>query len=100
MKIWTKVHLKDRNLEVELISKALANYLYFNGPIDEICKKYNISTDDRMLLDRYTTNRIAGILMLYLANDTSRINDIVNRYNIPDDKLISVFPEIEGYINK
>ena len=41
MKVWTKVYLKDKNREVEIISKALTNYLYAVGPIDEITRKYN-----------------------------------------------------------
>lgn len=100
MKVWTKVHLKDQDRSVELISKALTNYLYGYGPIDEITKKYNISREDRQALDQYTANRIAGILMLYLAGDTRRINDIVNRYNLDSSLVKSILPEIEGYINK
>lgn len=100
MKVWTKVHLKDQDRSVELISKALTNYLYGYGPIDEITKKYNISREDRQALDQYTANRIAGILMLYLAGDTRRINDIVNRYNLDNSLVKSILPEIEGYINK
>ena len=100
MKVWTKVHLKDRNREVELISKALPTYLYGIGPIDAINKKYNISREDRKILDQYTANRIAGLLMLYLAKDTARVNDIVNKYNIDMGLVKDVFPEIEGYINK
>lgn len=100
MKIWTKVHLKDQNKNVKLISKSLTNYLYGYGPILDICRKYRITPEDRKVLDQYTANRIAGILMLYLANDTKRINDIVNKYNIPDGIVEDIIPEIEGYINK
>lgn len=100
MKVWTKVHLKDKNREVEVISKALTNYLYALGPIDDITKKYNISEEDRILHDQYTANRIAGLLMLYLAQDTSRINDIANKYNFNNTMVKNITPEIEGYINK
>ena len=100
MKIWTKVHLKDQNKDVELISKSLTNYLYGYGPIMDIVRKYKISQQDRQILDQYTANRIAGILMLYLANDITRINDIVNKYNISQGIVENIIPEIEGYINK
>lgn len=100
MKIWTKVHLKDKNKDVELISKSLTNYLYGYGPIIDIVRKYKISPQDRKILDQYTANRIAGLLMLYLAKDTTRINDIVNKYNIPNGIIEHIIPEIEGYINK
>lgn len=100
MKVWTKVYLKEKNRNVEIISKALTNYLYALGPIDDITKKYNISEEDRMAHDQYTANRIAGLLMLYLAQDSSRINDIANKYNFNNTTIKDITPEIEGYINK
>ena len=100
MKVWTKVHLKEQDKNVELISKALTNYLYGYGPIDSICKKYNVDSKDRKILDQFTANRVAGLLMLYLAGDTRRINDIVNRYNVDRSFVEGILPEIEGYINK
>ena len=100
MKVWTKVKLTDRNKDVEVISKSLTNYLYGYGPIQNITRKYQIKEEDRKLLDQYTANRIAGILMLYLANDINRINDIVNKYNIPDGIIKEIIPELEEYIEK
>lgn len=100
MKIWTKVHLKDKNKDIELIAKSLTNYLYGYGPIQSLTRKYKIEAQDRKIIDQYTANRIAGILMLYLAQDINRINDIVNKYNIPEGIIKDILPEIEGYIEK
>lgn len=100
MKVWTKIRLKDKNKQVELISKSLTNYLYGYGPIRDLVRKYKIVEADRKILDQYTANRIAGILMLYLAKDVNRINDIVNKYNIPDGIVSEIVPELEGYIDK
>ena len=38
--------------------------------------------------------------MLYLAKDTKRINDILNKYNFKDELIESISPLIEGYITK
>ena len=100
MKVWRKVKLKDRNREVELISKSLTNYLYGYGPIRDLSRKYKISKEDRKLLDQYTANRIAGILLLYMSKDIKRINDIVNKYNVPDGIIKEIIPELEGYIDR
>ncbi|MBQ3297860.1 MAG: hypothetical protein IJG97_03545 [Bacilli bacterium] len=100
MKIWTKVHIKDKNKDVEAISKSLTNYLYGYGPILDITRKYKITPEDRNIIDSYTANRIAGLLMLYLTKDYSRINNIVNKYNIDAAQLENIVPEIEGYIEK
>ena len=100
MKIWAKVHIKDQNKSINQISKSLTNYLYGYGPILNICRKYNISAKDREVLDQYTANRIAGLLMLYFSKDKKRINDIVNKYNINASNIKTILPEIEGYIEK
>ena len=100
MKIWSKIHLKEQNKKVELIAKSLTNYLYGYGPILDLTRKYKISQEDRKILDEYTSNRIAGLLLLYLVNDIERINDIVNKYNIPDSITKTITPEIEGYLER
>ena len=100
MKIWTKVKLTDKNKDVEEIAKSLTNYFYGYGPIIDITRKYHIKPEDRKILDQYTANRIAGILMLYLAKDTKRINAIVNKYHIRDGIIQDIMPELEGYIDR
>lgn len=100
MKYWRKVYIKDKNKEVELLSKSFTNYLYGFGPIQDITRKYRITREDRNMLDQYTANRIAGLLMLYLSKDYQRINDIANKYNINATMIKDILPEIEGYIEK
>ena len=100
MKIWSKVHLKDQNKEVELISKSLTNYIYGTDSLSFIFQKYGISKEDRKIHAQNSANRIAGLLMLYLANDVDRINDIANKYNLNNNIVNNLIPEIEGYINK
>ena len=100
MKVWSKVRIKDKHKDIEVMSKSLTNYLYGYGPILEICRKYKIAPQDRKKLDQYTADRIGGILMLYLAKDVNRINDILNKYNFKDEIINTIDPEIEGYITK
>lgn len=99
MKVWEKIKIKDENKDVLLLSKALTNYLYGYGPVLDICRKYNISIEDRLILDRYTADRIAGLLLLYISKNYDRINDIANKYSL-DDNVKNITPEIEAYIEK
>ncbi len=100
MKIWSKVTIKDKNNDAELIAKSLTNYLYYYGPIQSLANKYNMAEADRKLLNQYTANRIAGLLLLYLSKDYKRINDIANKYNINNANIKEILPEIEGYVEK
>ena len=99
MKVWKNVKIKDTNKDVLLLSKSFTNYLYGYGPILDICRKYNINSKDRAILDKYTANRIAGLLMLYISKNFDRIDDIANKYNL-DDNISNINPEIEAYIDK
>lgn len=99
MKVWTNIKIKDENKDVLLLSKSLTNYLYNYGPVTDIYRKYNISREDRSILDKYTTDRIAGLLLLYISRNYERINDIANKYNL-DDNIKNIHPEIEAYIEK
>jgi len=100
MKIWAKVHIKDKNKEVDEIAKSLTNYIYGYGPILDLTRKYKITSEDRKKIDQYSANRIAGLLMFYLSKDYTRINDVINKYNITPTIKYDISPEIEGYVNK
>ena len=100
MKKWTKVTIKYHNNQVDRISKSFLNYLYGYGPILDICRKYNISVEDRYFLEKHTANRIAGLLLLFLSKDYQRINDIANKYDLNAGSLIDINPEIEGYVDQ
>ena len=100
MKVWTKVRIKDRNKQVELISKSFMNYIFIQGPINDLYRKYNVSAEDRHIINQYTTNRVAGLIMLYLSRNFDRINDIANKYNMNASSNSDIVPEIEGYIEK
>ena len=68
--------------------------------ISEVKEKYNISESDYAKMSQYTANRISGILLLYLAKDYKRINDIANKYNLNNEVIKNINPEIEGYVSK
>ena len=100
MKVWkcAKIFNKDKN--VDLVSRAYINYIYKYGPINDIIRKYNIKPNDVYKLTQYTANRIAGLLLLYMAKDVKRLNDIVLKYDTSDLLVSDVTPEIEGYIER
>ena len=100
MQIWKKVKLKNIDRQTALLSNALTNYIYKEGPIVNIFNKYDISQKDRKILDDYTSSRIAGLILLFFGGDSKRINDIANKYNYLDGirDVMDVEAEIEGYV--
>lgn len=100
MKVWKCIKFLKKDKNIELISRSYINYIYKYGPINDIIRKYNISPNDIYKLNQYTANRIAGLLILYLAKDKRRLNDIVLKYNTADLLVGEITPEIEGYVEK
>ncbi len=100
MKVWKRAKFLKKDKNIDLISKSYVNYIYKYGPINDIIRKYNINPSDIYKLNQYTANRIAGLIVLYLAKDTNRLNDIVLKYNTNDLLVSEIVPEIEGYIER
>lgn len=98
MKVWKRVKIKNDNKKINIVANALTNYIFKYGPITSIINKYKVDSNDINELNSYTSNRIAGLLLLYIAHDKKRINDIVNKYN--RENISNIIPEIEGYIDK
>ncbi len=100
MKVWKTAKFLKKDKNIELIARSYINYIYKYGPINDIIRKYNISPSDVYKLNQYTANRIAGLIILYLAKDEKRLNDIVLKYDTSDLLVSELIPEIEGYIEK
>lgn len=99
MKIWRCAKFLKKDKTIDLISKSYTNYIYKYGPVNDIVRKYHIDPSDIYKLNQYTANRIAGLVVLYLAKDEKRLNDIVLKYG--NTSLVTdITPEIEGYIDK
>ena len=100
MKIWRKARFLKKDPKIENIVNSYVNYIYKDGPIQEIGKKYRIEIGDLIKLNQYTADRIAGLLVLYMAKDYKRLNDIIIRYHNKQLLVGDIIPEIEGYIEK
>ena len=98
MKVWTKVHIKDKNKQVELISKAFTNYLYTYGPILNIFRKYGVSLEDKKALDKYVSNmEIYGETKRIPVNETQYIHFTINLNTEEKVELKNVLTYIDIY---
>ena len=98
MKVWTKIKVKEKNKDINIITNSFVNYIYKENPLNDIYYKYNVRKEERVLVEKHIANRLAGLLLLYFSKDSKRINDIVNKYNFNSSQ--EVIPELEGYVEK
>jgi len=69
MKVWKRVRFLKKDKKIDMITKSYVNYIYENSPINEIFDKYKVSPSERVRLNQYIADRIAGLVVLSLAND-------------------------------
>jgi len=100
MKVWKKAQFLKKDKKVEELCRSYINYIYKDGPIDYINAKYNIEENDLKILNEHFANRMAGLILLYLAKDKKRLNDIALKYQSTKLLVPEIIPEIEGYIEK
>lgn len=99
MKVWKRVRFLKKDKKIDMITKSYVNYIYENSPINEIFDRYKVSPSERVRLNQYIADRIAGLVVLSLANDKERLNDIVIKYYNNQLLVGEIAPEIEGFID-
>lgn len=71
-----------KNLDVDKFSKAIAHYVFRNGPVEDMHSNGNFSNADMMVLNKYMVNRIAGILQLIKNKQWLKLVGLINIYGI------------------
>lgn len=100
MKIWKKVRFLEKDKKIDGIIRSYVNYIYKDSPINDLAKKYRIDPSDIIKLNQYTADRLAGLLLLAMAKDKERLQDIVLKYQSDQLLVGEIIPELEGYIEK
>ncbi len=100
MKVWKKVKFLKKDKNINIVSQSYINYILKDSPMNDLVRKYHIDPMDLVKLNTYLANRIAGLLVLYMAKDNKRLNDIILKYQTDHLLIGEIIPEIEGYIEK
>ena len=100
MKVWTKVKITKKDKELEQIVTSYINYIFKDTAFSYLAKKYQMTEYDVQIFYQKLAARIAGVLLLYLADDKKRLQDILNKYSQENVYLKDLIPEVEGYIDR
>lgn len=65
--------LLDNCDNIDLYSKALTNYLFRSGPVEDMHCKGQLSQDDMKILNKYIVNRTATLLTLIFNDEWFKI---------------------------
>lgn len=90
-------------LDIDVMSKALVNYVFRYGPVEEMHKNKQLSQEDMKTLNQYMNDRIATLIYLFRNEDWERLYaffSVITKHNPPWDKAEILLEEIDKIIGK
>ena len=76
----SKERLLDEN-NIDIISIALAHYLFRNGPIEDMHSNGKLSQNDMKILNKFMVNRFAGLLQTIDKGEWLKLELLLTSYN-------------------
>jgi hypothetical protein len=70
------------NFDINKFSRAIAHYVFRNGPVEDMHSDGKFSDADMMVLNKYMVNRVAGILQLINDEQWLKLVGLINIYGI------------------
>lgn len=92
-----------QNLDIDDMSKALVNYLFRLGPVEDMHQKGQLSQNDIKTLNKYMNDRIATLIYLFRNEDWERLYaffSAITRYKPDWDKAEILIDEIDEIAGK
>lgn len=65
---------------ISLLSKAITEYAFRSGPIEDMHANNQLSQDDMMKLNKYMVNKMAGLLLMASKNEWLKIGKVMGFY--------------------
>lgn len=82
---------------IDSISKAITQYAFRSGPIEEMHSNNQLSQKDMKKLNEYMTNRIAGLLTVLSNGDFDNVVKVLSFYATLSSDWDKVEPDIEEF---
>lgn len=82
---------------IDSISKAITQYAFRSGPIEEMHSNNQLSQKDMKKLNEYMTNRIAGLLTVLSNGDYDNVVKVLSFYATLSSDWDKVEPDIEEF---
>jgi len=82
---------------IDTISKAITQYAFRSGPIEEMHSNNQLSQKDMKKLNEYMTNRIAGLLTVLSNGDFDNVVKVLSFYATLSSDWDKVEPDIEEF---
>lgn len=85
---------------IDSISKAITQYAFRSGPIEEMHANNQLSQKDMKKLNEYMANRIAGLLTAISNGDFDNVVKVLSFYATLSSGWDKVKPDVQEFIIK
>lgn len=82
---------------IDMISKAITQYAFRSGPVEEMHSRGKLTQKDMKTLNKFMTNRIAGLLTTTSNGDISNALRVLTFYASLSSDWDSCKPDIEEF---
>ena len=82
---------------IDGISKAITQYAFRNGPIEEMHANNKLSQKDMKKLNEYMANRIAGLSTVLSKGDYDNVIEVLSFYASLSSDWNKVKPDVEEF---
>ena len=82
---------------IDMLSKGITQYAFRSGPIEEMHAKNKLTQKDMEFLNKYMTNRIAGLLQTIFNGDVAKALKVLTFYASLSSDWNKANPDIEEF---
>ena len=82
---------------IDMLSKGITQYAFRSGPIEEMHTKNKLTQNDMEILNKFMTNRIAGLLQTIFNGDVAKALKVLTFYASLSSAWDSIKPDTEEF---
>ena len=82
---------------IDMLSKGITQYAFRSGPVEEMHANNQLTQNDMEILNKFMTNRIAGLLQTIFNGDVAKALKVLTFYASLSSDWDSVKPDTEEF---
>ena len=82
---------------IDMLSKGITQFAFRSGPIDEMHSKNKLTQKEMEILNKFMTNRIAGLLQTVFNGDVAKALKVLTFYASLSTDWDTIKPDIEEF---
>ena len=82
---------------IDMLSKGITQFAFRSGPVEKMHTKNKLTQNDMEILNKFMTNRIAGLLQTVFNGDVAKALKVLTFYASLSTDWDTIKPDIEEF---